>query len=269
VTAVIPPLVLILGPLDPTGADGLPADAVTCAQLGCHGLASVTAVTVQDTAGIEDIHPISPELLDDQARCLLEDMPVQAIKVGGMFSPETASVVAQLAADYSQVPLVLHLGPRAPMPQDAVEQDDADELLAATLELVLPQTDLVVVEHMRLAQWQSDGVIDTSESPSPAHALLAGGAQWALVLGSPLRPGHLANVLVGPDGRNFTWPWQAPPVRSGDNGGLLAAAAAAFLASGHEVPEAVEAALAHASRGLAASFTAGMGRPLPNRLSQP
>ncbi len=269
VTAVTPPLVLILGPLDPTGADGLPADAVTCAQLGCHGLASVTALTVQDTAGIEDIHPVSPDLLDDQARCLLEDMPVQAIKVGGMFSPETASVVAQLAADYSQVPLVLHLGPRAPTPQDAVEQDDAEELLAATLELVLPQTDLVVVEHMRLAQWQADGSIDTSGSPSPAHALLAGGAQWALVLGSPLRPGHAANVLVGQDGGSFTWTWQAPPARSGDTGGLLAAAAAALLAAGRDVPTAVEQALAHAEQGLAASFTAGMGRPLPNRLPRP
>lgn len=269
VTAVTPPLVLILGPVDPSGADGLPADAVTCAQLGCHGLATVTAVTVQDTAGIEEIHPISPDLLDDQARCLLEDMPVQAIKVGAMFSPEGASVIAQLAADYSQVPLVLHLGPRAMTPQDAAEQDDAEELLAATLELVLPQTDLVVVEHLRLAQWQSDGSIDTSGSPSPAHALLAGGAQWALVLGSPLRPGHLVNVLVGPDGSNYTWPWQAPPSRSGDTGGLLAAAAAAFLASGMEMPAAVEQALAHSARGLANSFAAGMGRPVPDRISRP
>lgn len=265
-TAVTPPIVLILGPLDPTGADGLPADAVTCARLGCHGLATVTALTVQDTAGIEDIHPTASDLLDDQARCLLEDMPVQAIKVGAMFTPETASVVAQLAADYSQVPLVLHLGPRAPLPQDAAEQDDAEEMLAATLELVLPQTDLVVVEHMRLAQWQADGSIDTSGSPTPAHAMLAGGAQWALVLGSPLRPGHLVNLLVGSDGSQHTWNWQTPPARSSDSGGLLAAAAAAYLAGGASMPQAVEQALAHAEQGLAACFAAGMGRPIPNRM---
>src|SRR3546814_5785365 len=78
----ISPLILIFGPIDPSGADGLPADAVTCARLGCHGLAAATALTVQDTAGIEEIHPVPPELLEDQARCLLEDMPVQAIKVG-------------------------------------------------------------------------------------------------------------------------------------------------------------------------------------------
>ncbi|AEE65795.1 phosphomethylpyrimidine kinase [Bordetella pertussis] len=266
--SVTPPLVLIIGPVDPSGADGLPADAVSCARLGCHALAAVTALTVQDTAGIEEVHPVAPELLDDQARCLLEDMSVQAIKVGALLSAEAASVAAQIAADYSHVPLVLHLGQRTPLPQDAADQDDADDLLAATLELVLPQTDLVVVEHVRLAQWQADGSIDTSGAPSPAHALLAGGAQWALVLGSPARPGHQVNMLVGPEGQTSTWPWQAPPDRNGDTGGVAAIAAAAMLAQGMEMPRAVEQALAHAERTIAASFLPGMGRRLPNRVAQ-
>ena len=63
VSPLIPPVVLIFGPVDPSGTDGLPADAVTCARLGCHGLAAATALTVQDTAGIEEIHPTPPELL--------------------------------------------------------------------------------------------------------------------------------------------------------------------------------------------------------------
>lgn len=201
---------MVFGPLDPSGADGLPADAVTCARLGCHGLAAVTALTVQDTAGIEEIHPVSPDLLDDQARCLLEDMSVQAIKVGGLYTAETASVAAQVAADYSQVPLVLHLGQRAQVPADAADEDDADDLLAAILELVLPQTDLLIVEHLRLAQWHADGDIDIGDAPSPMHALVAAGAEWVLVLGSPQRPGHHANVLLGPNGQTTTLPWQAP-----------------------------------------------------------
>ncbi|HAP26122.1 MAG TPA: hydroxymethylpyrimidine/phosphomethylpyrimidine kinase, partial [Achromobacter sp.] len=183
VAPVTPPLVLVFGPLDPSGSDGLPADAVTCARLGCHGLAAVTALTVQDTAGIEEIHPVSPDLLDDQARCLLEDMSVQAIKVGGLYTAETASVAAQVAADYSQVPLVLHLGQRAQVPASAADEDEADDLLAATLELVLPQTDLLVIEHLRLAQWHADGDIDIGDAPTPMHALVAAGAAWVLVLG--------------------------------------------------------------------------------------
>lgn len=266
---VTPPLVLVFGPLDPSGSDGLPADAVTCARLGCHGLAAVTALTVRDTAGIEEIHPISPELLDDQARCLLEDMPVQAIKMGGLYTAETASVAAQIAADYSQVPLVLHLGQRARPPADAVAEDEAGDLLAATLELVLPQTDLLVIEHLRLAQWQADGDIDIGEAPTPMHALLSAGAQWVLALGSPQRPGHYANLLLGPGGQTHTLPWQAPPDRNSDTGGVAAAAIAALLARGLDMPEAVRQGLAHAESCVAASFLPGMGRRIPNRISAP
>src|SRR5688572_4959891 len=106
-----PPIVLIFGPFDPSGASSLPADAVTCAALGCHPLSTLTAILVQDTAVTEEIHPVAPEQIDDQARCLLEDMNVQAIKVGPLYTPEAVSVLAQIAADYSHVPFVLHLLP--------------------------------------------------------------------------------------------------------------------------------------------------------------
>src|SRR3546814_9674383 len=109
--AATPPLVLIFGPLDPSGSSSLPADAFTCDSLGCQPFSTLTATLIQDTAGIEDIQPLAPELIDDQARCLLEDMNVQAIKVGPLYTPETVSVLAQIAADYNHVPLVLHLAP--------------------------------------------------------------------------------------------------------------------------------------------------------------
>lgn len=267
VASVNPPLVLVFGSVDPSGSDGVTADAVTCARLGCHALSAVTALTVQDTAGIEEIHPVSPDMLDDQARCLLEDMPIQAIKVGGLYTTETASVAAQIAADYSQVPVVLHLGQRAPVPNDAADQDDADDLLAATLELVLPQAHLVIVEHARLAQWYADGDIDIGDAPTAMHALLSAGAQWVLVLGSPIRVGHRANLLLGPSGQTTSWPWRAPPDRNSDMGGLVSAAITAFLARGLETPEAVKFGLEHAEAGIATAFLPGMGRRIPNRVS--
>jgi len=266
VALATPPLVLLFGPFDPSGADGLPADAVTCAQLGCHAVGALTAVAVQDTAGIEELHPQSPELVDDQARCLLEDMPVQAIKVGALYSAESVSAVAQIAADYSSLPLVLHLGPRGPAPRDAADQEDAEDLLAATFELLLPQADVVVVEHTRLAQWAAEGLIDPGEQPSPLHALLGSGADWALALGNPVRPGHRNNLLVGPDKQTASWPWQAPPERSSDSGGVLSCALAALLARGLAMPQAVEQAIAHADAALAASFQPGMGGRVASRI---
>ena len=261
---VTPPLVLILGPFDPTGADGLPADAITCARLACHGVSAVIALTVQDTAGIEEIHPVAPNLFDDQARCLLEDMPIQAIKVGGLFSAETASIAAQIAADYSEVPLVLHLEQRSPLPQDATAQDEAESLLA-TLEFMLPQSNLVVIDHARLAQWDADGDIEIGDTANPMQALLGAGAQWVLTLGYPIRPGHHANLLLGPDGQTYNWPWQTLPEPGSDAGGVASTTIATHLAQDLDMAIAVEQGLVHAEVAIANSFRPGMGRRVPNR----
>ena len=193
-------------------------------------------------------------------------MSVQAIKVGGLYTAETASVAAQIAADYSQVPLVLHLGQRAQLPPtDAADEDDADDLLAATLELVLPQTDLLVIEHLRLAQWHADGDIDIGDAPTPMHALVAAGAQWVLVLGSPQRPGHYANVLLGPAARPAPIPAGAtrPQWRRrwpGRHGHHRHAGARPGNARGRA------AGLAHADAAVASSFLPGMGRRIPYRI---
>ena len=257
-----PPLVLIFGPFDPSGASSLPADAVTCSALGCHALSTVTAIHVQDTANTEEVQPLAPELVDDQARCLLEDMPVGAIKVGPLYTPESVSVLAQIAADYSTVPLVLHLGP---MPDESLVEDlDSEEVLAAIFELLLPQTDIVVVDHHLLAQWASHGVLDAAAS-SPAQALLEHGAKWVLTCGAPLRPGHGSYLLQGHGGKTGSWPWQAPAGRLSDADGPLACAITAQLARGHDVPNAVEQAVAQSASLLSRSFQPGMGHRLINR----
>ena len=251
--------------LDPTGADGLAADAVTCAALGCHALVAATALTIQDTAGLEDIQSLSPETLDDQARCLLEDMPVQAIKVDGIYRAEMASAVAQVAADYNQVPLVLHMGVQTIPSDDAVEQEDAEDLLAATFELLIPQADIVVVDYARLARWVADGHLRCDELPSPMHAFISAGADWVLALNAPLRPGHTAHTLIGTDGTTTQRPALASPDRSGPAGGLVTAALAAFLAGGATMAQATDRALAYAEAALRDGFLPGMGRRIPKR----
>lgn len=258
-----PPLVLIFGPFDPSGAGSLPADAVTCAALGCHALAAVTALHVQDTASIEDIQIVAPETIDDQARCLLEDMSVQAIKIGPLYTAESASVVAQIAADYSKVPLVLHLGA---MPGAAVLEDsDPEEALGATFELLLPQTDIAIVDHQLLLQWQAEGLLPEVEGGSAAQALLQYGAQWVLSTAAPMRPGLSSYLLQGQHNETHSWPWAAPGARVHDADGPLACAVANQLARGRAVADAVPAAIEQAAALSAASFQPGMGQRLIRR----
>jgi len=261
-----PPTVLLFGPFDPSGADGLPADAVSCAQLGCHAASVLTAVTVQDTATIEAVETAAPEQIDEQARYLLEDIPVKAIKVGAVYTEEAASAIAQIAVDYSHLPLVLHLGHRGMTPRDAADQEDADDVLAATFELLLPQADVVVVEYERLARWVADGMLDASGTYGPLHALHQFGVDWVLGVGNPARPGQRNYLLVNSENATFSWPWRAPPARQSDTGGALATALAAYLAQDFPFPIAIESAISYADAALAQAFQPGMGLRVANRM---
>jgi hydroxymethylpyrimidine/phosphomethylpyrimidine kinase len=262
VQAPSPTLILIFGPFDPSGSSSLPADAVTCAALGGHALSAVTSLHVQDTAGIEEIQAIGPELIDEQARCLLEDMNVRAIKAGSLYSVESVSVLAQIAADYSHVPLVLHLGA---LPERDVLDDDTDDVLAAIFELLLPQTDIVLADDNLLRHWQADGILPgTGDSPA-GQALLQYGVQWALSTGAPLRPGYGAYLLQGPEQQTLSWAWQAPAVRQADPDGPLACALTLQLAKGIAVPQAVELAIQQSTALATRTFQPGMGLRLINR----
>lgn len=258
-----PPIVLVIGPFDPSGSGGLPADAVTCATLGAHTISSVTSLHVQDTAAIEDVHDIASELIDDQARCLLEDMPVGAIKAGPFYSADAVRTVAQIAADYSDVPLLLHLA----APSRAFSDDDhnLEEVVSSLFELLLPQTDVVVIDDGLLAHWQTEGLVPGGAPTHPAAALLNFGAQWVMTTNAQIRPGQWAHVLRGPDKQMFHWPWQPPAIRVFNHDGPLICALAVELAKGTEAVVAAERAVEQASQLGTRIFRPGMGASIFNR----
>lgn len=265
VQASAPSVVLIFGPFDPTGASSLPGDAVTLASLGCHALSALTATLVRDTATVEDIQPAAPEFLNDQARCMLEDMTVKAIKVGPTYTTETVSVIAQVAADYSNLPLVLQPGR---IPYESMADDiDAEDAQLALFELLLPQTDIVVVSSSLLAYWVAQGLLAESSPDNPAQALLDYGAKWVLSCGVTVRPGQAGYVLQGRNQQSHTWTQGTVSSRLQDPEGPLTCAITAALARGQSMVQAVEQALTQA-RGLTEnSFQPGMGQLLINRAS--
>ena len=102
-----PPLVMTFAASDPSGGAGIQADILTLASMGCHPLSVLTAITVQDTMGVEAVQAIDADWVADQARCLLEDMPIDAFKIGAMGSVENIAAIAEILSDYPDVPLVL------------------------------------------------------------------------------------------------------------------------------------------------------------------
>src|SRR5688572_26965572 len=103
----MPPLVLTFAASDPTGGAGVQADLLTLAALGCHPLSVLTALTVQDTTGVEHLEALDAGLVARQARRVLAESRVAAFKVGVLGSDDNVRAVAAIAAEHATVPLVL------------------------------------------------------------------------------------------------------------------------------------------------------------------
>ena len=103
------PCVMCFNANDPSGAGGLSADLTAMASASTYVLPVVTGAYVRDTSAIRDHFALDEEAVVDQARCALEDMPVRAIKVGFVGSPENLSAVAQITSDYPEVPVVTYM----------------------------------------------------------------------------------------------------------------------------------------------------------------
>lgn len=271
------PLILSFGVADPAGATGVQADLAAFAALSCTGLAATTALLIGDTARIEDTQEIDPDWVADQARVVLEDMTMAAFKVGALTNVEQVAAIAEILSDYPDAPLILDpFSSRLPDLPD----DEAEELLTAVRQLLVPQATLLmlsVVELGRLAEtWRDAGDGLDNMLQSDVEYLIALGCEYVLVtgtqagamqakVGSRAVPNTLANTLYHADGMVSHDAWQHLPGPFIGAGGTLSAAIAAFMARGVDAPEAVKAAQEYTVGALAHAQRYGMGKFVPNR----
>jgi hydroxymethylpyrimidine/phosphomethylpyrimidine kinase len=263
-----PPIVLTFAAADPTGGAGLQADILTLASLGCHPLTVVTAITVQDTTGVEGVLPIDAEWVADQARALLEDMPVAAFKLGMMGSVEVIAAIAEVISDYPDIPVILD----PVLASGRGDQFADEEMIEAMIGLLLPQTTLLTpnsLEARRLAQQLGESHEDARLElglAECAHRLINAGCEYVLVTGTHEGTPQVVNTLYGSHGAVRSDRWDRLPGSYHGSGCTLASAIAAHLASGAEVADAVMGAQEYTWRTLAAGFRPGMGQFIPDRL---
>jgi len=257
-----PAVVLTFAASDPSGGAGIQADILTLSSMGCHPLSVITAITVQDTLGVEGVQPLDAEWVADQARCLLEDVPVDAFKIGVLGSIENIAAIAEILSDYPDVPLVLD-------PVLASGRGDelaSDEMMHALRELLLPRTTILTpnsTEARRLA--------DGEEEVEPtlqvcAQRLVEMGCEYVLITGTHEPTTQVVNTLYGRSGVVRTDHWERLPGSYHGSGCTLASAIAALLANGLEIPEAVREAQDYTWHALAKAYRPGMGQFLPDRL---
>jgi len=256
-----PPIVLTFAASDPSGGAGLQADILTLASMGCHPLSVVTAITVQDTLGVEGMQALDAEWVADQARCLLEDMPVDAFKIGVLGSVEIIAAVAEVIADYPEVPLVLD-------PVLASGRGDAfatDEMMDAMRELLLPHTTILTPNSME-ARRLADVEDDEPSLALCAERLIEMGAEFVLVTGTHEATPGVVNTLYAKSGVVRSDTWTRLPGSYHGSGCTLASAIAAMLANGLDLAEAVREAQDYTWQSLKKAYRPGMGQFLPDRM---
>lgn len=262
----LPPVVLCLSAGDATAGGGLPSDILTLASMGCHPLPVQTALVIRDTRGVDECLAFDADLLIAQVRTVLEDIPVQAFKFGFCGSVENVAAAAEILSDYSDIPLVLE-----PALYTGLEQDAEDDIVAALVELILPQTTLLVAnrhEVLRLAGVDDDDEEEDAEALTCDEAvarLLELGVEYVLLTGGGAHEPQVVNRLISDQGIIRTDSWERLPGRFLGAGATIAAAAAAGLAHGMSMAEAVREAQEFAQQSLRHAYLPGMGRAIPDR----
>lgn len=255
--------VLVFTTNDPCGATGLAADITAIASVGGHPTPVVTGSYVRDSAEIFEHHPFDDELIAEQARAVLEDIQVQAIKVGFVGSPEALGVIAEVTADYPELPVIAY------MPDLSWWQDDLiDQYHDAFSELLLPQVSVLVGNHNTLWRWLLPDW-DSERAPTARDLAMAAAhsdVPYVLVTGIPTHDQYLDNTLASAESVLCNVRFERIEASFVGAGDTLSATLTALVASGCDLVEAANEALTYLDGCLVNGFRPGMGNVLPDRM---
>ncbi|MEV8525513.1 bifunctional hydroxymethylpyrimidine kinase/phosphomethylpyrimidine kinase [Streptomyces sp. NPDC006692] len=247
------PRVLTVAGSDSGGGAGIQADLKTMLALGVHGMSVITAVTAQNSLGVQGAWELPVEAVRAQYRAVAEDIGVQAVKTGMLSSAALVEAVADLLAA-TDAPVVVD-------PVGVSKHGDpllAAEALDAVRTRLLPTATVATPNLDEVAQLTGVHVEDEDGMRRAAQAILEFGPRWALIKGGHL-PGDALDLLT--DGAEEHW-LRAPRLdnrHTHGTGCTLASAVASHLALGSTVPEAVRAAKEYVTGAIAAGFALGAG----------
>jgi hydroxymethylpyrimidine/phosphomethylpyrimidine kinase len=249
--------VLSIAGSDSGGGAGVQADLKTFAGLGCYGMTAITALTAQNTLGVSGIHGVPAAFLKAQLQAVLDDIGVDAVKIGMLHSPEVVEVVAWAVAQYGLRRVVL---------DPVMVATSGDRLMAAEtvqvlVEKLFPLATVVTPnldEAALLLGRPIDGIHALDQA---ATALLGLGAPAVLLKGGHLAGDEVLDVLAGADGLRLHLPARRIATPNGHGTGCtLSSAIACHLAQGMALAPAVEQARGYILKAIAAGAQVRTGR---------
>jgi hydroxymethylpyrimidine/phosphomethylpyrimidine kinase len=251
-----PSRVLTIAGSDSGGGAGIQADLKTMLACGVHGMSVLTAITAQNSVGVQGAWELGLDAVRAQFRSVVDDIGVDAVKTGMLASTAMVECVADLLETLPDgVPVVVD-------PVSVSKHGDpllAADAMAAVRKRIVPLATVLtpnLTELGPVADVELHGPQDREEA---AARLLAAGADWVLVKGGH-DPGDAIDVLHGPGGaRQEFRATRADNRHTHGTGCTLASAIASYLAQGYDVPAAVGAAKEYVTGAVHAGFGLGSG----------
>lgn len=263
------PLILSFGVCDPVGAIGVQADCAAFAALGCHGLSAIAGLLVADSARIENMYELDSDWMAEQARTLLEDMPIAAFKVGAVGSALHLAAIAEIVSDYPDAPLVLD--PFLSALPDAGLGDE--EMLSALRSILAPQATALILSQSELGRmaelWRDGADGKDGDLEEDVAELTSSGLHYVLVTGSRDEQGACSNRLYDASGEVARVEWQHLPGPFLGAGNTYSAAFTACLARGMDAKQALVVAQEYTTGALEHAQRFGMGKFIPSKFFRP
>lgn len=242
---------------DSGGGAGIQADLKTFAALGCYGMSAITALTAQNTSGVRAIHAAPPEFLSQQIDAVVEDIGVDAVKIGMLHSPEIVRTVAG-AIERHRLPNVVFDPVMVATSGARLIDEPAVEVLVTEL---FPRTSLVTPNLDEAALLVGFAIHDDGTLQRAAERLIARGARAVLLKGGHLPGEEVVDLLLTADGRREIW--RASRISSRNlhgTGCTLSSAIAARLALGDDLVAAVAAARDYVRKAIESGADVRTGR---------
>ena len=250
--------VLTIAGSDSGGGAGIQADLKTFAALGCYGMTAITALTAQNTLGVQGIHGVPAEFLKAQIQSVMDDIGVDAVKIGMLHAPEIVDVVAW-AIDHYQLKNVV-LDPV--MVATSGDRLIASETVQVLVRELFPRATLITPNLDEAVLLLGREISDASMLETAGRALLAMDARAVLLKGGHLPGDDVVDLLVQPNSPSERLSSRRIQSRNVHGTGCtLSSAIAAYLALGMGLSEAVHCARQFIVQAIAhgADITTGQG----------
>jgi hydroxymethylpyrimidine/phosphomethylpyrimidine kinase len=258
-----PPVVMVIGGMDPSGGAGLCADIQTLSSMGCHAAPVVTALTVQDTQVVKSFELVDVELIRAQMQTVFDDISPSVIKTGMLGSRDIISVVSEVLRKQPGIQLIVD-----PVMSSNMNDNLSEHSLSETIkELLMPIAALISPNIPEAAALAGKDLLNTVDTDECAALLYDKDSSCdCLITGTHAESRQVINRYYQQGRKKKEWSWKRLQFEYHGSGCTLASAIAAGVAHGLKMEQAVDQAQRYVIKCLESGFKPGQGQHVPDRL---